>query len=337
MRLGAAISRPFLRYNLSVLMMPDNKPLEAPKGHGDLDLCPETGLRFLMDVELPGAARITVHMDGRTDQTINYSDNCDRSKILKSYSHGIYTMKRSKKKLIAVLKVHSYGMPHSFNYFITHGMPVKYNNKERRAKFRMFLDLIRKEKNFLGYVWVTEMHKGLNGTPEMKDKIHHHMVLKFSEPWNYKKNKRIVELSQRYSGSINGLDAEPIKGNPNEILKYMMKTLYYMVKDLNNEPLPFRWWGSSRIVRSVEIEACQVSLITKPLWYNGKVMPLGFNRCAYVPTFDAIKLCGLATAKSERTLKKAKKTNTAELEQTWRMFEAVTKQRGLNQKLNFPE
>lgn len=158
---------------------------------------------------------------------------------------GLFTMKRSKsrrmrKAVNAVLGVRSMGRR---IYLVTHTMSPSADMYERRHRWRMAVDRLRKEPGLIGYQWNTEFHpgEGANGGT-----IHHHAVMLFSTYWDY--GKSVKAWSLRYSDTINGLDIRPMKNT-----RYPIKDTVYNVKGCDFVSLPFRWWGASTIKRTAKV------------------------------------------------------------------------------------
>lgn len=127
-------------------------------------------------------------------------------------------------------------------YLITTTHPLDWGIMQRRKALNELLDVIRKDVDVVGYVWATERHsKG-----ESKGKIHHHLFVRCAERWDYR--KVVVKWSKRYCGSPNGLD---IRHRGAEGALYSGKMARYVGKD-GTGLLPFRHWGSSKVVKQVE-------------------------------------------------------------------------------------
>ncbi len=205
---------------------------------------------------------IHVGFDGRTDQAIEYTHREQRGKQQKREGGCMFTTKRTRKRFYRVGKVHQALAVEGRSYFVTHGMPPEYDNEQRRQHFRKWLDRLRKMPGYRGHQWVTEYHDSERTSPELRGKIHHHAVVRFAQRWNYESG--VVRWSERYCKSPNGLDIQAVRTGHTGA--YMAKALGYLNKANGTAAeLPFRWWGTSRIIRTVRCHALDVPLFTSDL------------------------------------------------------------------------
>jgi len=189
--------------------------------------------------------KVNVGYDGRTDQLIGYRREYNRTSRGAEYS-GTYTTGRTKRRFVLLAKVHARLAVGQHSYFITHGMDHTHSEKERRERFRQLLDRLRKLPGYRGHLWVTERH---TGDGPCRGMIHHHIILRMAVRWDY--TKHVTAWSWKYCDSINGLDIDPVKSA--NVGGYCAKALGYMCKDTGTaDTLPFRWWGTSKIQRTVE-------------------------------------------------------------------------------------
>lgn len=247
---------------------------------------------------LPVRWWIHVHLDGRTDQVLNYVHKEQRAPTPKRYGGCMYSTKRTKKRFTVCGKVHALLGRTGRAYFVTHTMPPSYDNKQRREHHRRWLDRLRKEPGYRGHQWVTERHDGSGTRPELRGLIHHHAVVRFASAWNWR--SQVQQWSKRYSGSNNGLDIQEVRSHL--VGAYMGKALGYMSKATGgHDELPFRWWGTSRIVRTVRMRAEDAPIYKVPEWHKGR--PAGWQSCAHVEDHMALTACARAT--ELRELRKA--------------------------------
>ena len=166
-------------------------------------------------------------------------------------------------------------------YLLTHTMDDYADDRMRRAHFRLLLDRIRKLEGYRGHLWAAERHK--------RGQLHHHCALRLDGYWNYR--EVVQKWSRQYCCSRNGLDiAPPSKGSA---AGYVMKAFHYIGKGDKDEKLPFRWWGTSKISRSVNVSDDELP----PLLMS--VSTKWWPRCAYVSSNWASELCAKATATYE--------------------------------------
>jgi len=233
---------------------------------------------------------IRVNVTGKTNLHNYYPEawrRADKTKRGPTVYGRCYTTRRTARSAKAVAHVHarlSYGR---HVYLLTHTMNDAASEKVRRRMFRKLLDRVRKLPWFLGYMWTTERH--------IRGQLHHHLVLRMARRWDY--TRIVVSWSQRYCGSPNGLDiALPptVRGTDGDAAIYAAKGFWYSIKGIGSEDeLPFRWWGTSRVVRNVEVS--QQDLPTVFSAATVKPWPV----CAYVSARYAIELCALPTLSNE--------------------------------------
>jgi len=172
---------------------------------------------------------------------------------------GWYSTTSTRQRAVCVGKVHGILAHQQKVYLVTltHGRwtndrrspmqpRVEFNGYRRRKALRLFLDLLRKQPGYAGHLWTTERHKS--------GALHHHIVVRFSSAWSWRPH--VQRWSWRYCGSCNGLDVQDVnKGDGNKVNAYVAKVLSYCSKGIGKEPdyLPFRWWGTSKVVRTVDV------------------------------------------------------------------------------------
>lgn len=235
---------------------------------------------------------VTVHLDGRTNLTTNYAHREDRAATVKQYGGKMFSPRRSRRRFYSVGRVHTLLAKRERAYFVTHTMAPEWSNDDRRKAFRRFLDRLRKEPGYCGHQWVTEMHPG----ETMQGLIHHHVFVRFTSAWMYR--DRVQNWSKSYCGSSNGLDIQAVRTQ--HVGGYMGKALGYMAKALDTDKLPFRWWGTSRVARSVTMRGRDVPVGVKPEWYKGEAVRHTANQCAYAPPHIALAACARLTSANEQ-------------------------------------
>jgi len=230
----------------------------------------------------------TVTMTGKTDLHNYYPESWQRRDSKKSPRNynGLFTTKRTARNAKAVAHIHarlSYGQ---YVYLVTHTMRSVWSDRERRGRFRLLLDRIRKEPGYVGHMWTTERHAS--------GKLHHHCVCRFSSTWDYA--SKVQAWSVRYCASTNGLDIKPPKGPKigQQAAIYVAKGFWYGIKGQGtDDALPFRWWGTSKVIRSVKVADDDLptlfSLSSVKRW----------PKCAYVSARWAVELCALASREIE--------------------------------------
>jgi len=220
-------------------------------------------------------------MTGKTDLH-NRTFVATPQKLKPSGGNGTYSTVRTASKARAVARLHKRVADNGeWVYLITHTMSDAAGDDLRRKMFRRFVDRIRKLEHFAGYMWTTERHK--------RGQLHHHLVLRMRKPWQYR--KVIVGLSMRYCGSVNGLDVSDHGCAGSRGVAYASKGFAYACKDAaeRKDKLPFRWWGTSRIRRSVRV----ADELLPPLLAMASAN--NWVKCAYVSSQWAVSLCAYAT------------------------------------------
>lgn len=240
---------------------------------------------------------VTVHLDGRTNLTTNYAHREDRAPTVKQYGGKMFSPRRSRRRFYGVGRVHTLLAQRERSYFVTHTMAPEWDNDDRRKAFRRFMDRLRKEDGYCGHQWVTELHNSEDTSDAMHGRIHHHVVVRFSSVWYY--GARVQRWSKHYCGSSNGLDIQAIRSSKH-VGGYMGKALGYMTKALDTDKLPFRWWGTSRVARSVTMRGRDVPVGVKPEWYKGEAARHTANQCAYAPPHIALAACARLTSVNEQ-------------------------------------
>lgn len=199
----------------------------------------------------------TVTIDGRTDLHNYYPEAWQKRDYVKPHrrTEFRYTTKRTHVTAKAVATVHSHLAAGQWCYLVTHTTPPDFLfcvakvgqrpltlEHHQRSAFGAFLDRLRKEPGYCGHMWTCERHKS--------GQLHHHVAIRFRHRWNYA--PLVVQWSQRYCGSVNGLDVSfEDKG---KAAQYVVKAFWYAAKSLGEgDDLPFRWWGTSKIARSVKL------------------------------------------------------------------------------------
>jgi len=164
-------------------------------------------------------------------------------------------MNRTYQRAHGVLKAVSKVGRHLPSYLVTHTMSEAYDNHERRASWRKFLDSLRK-LNPVCVFWITERHEGGG---RVDGRIHHHAVVVMPSVWWY--SKQVKRWSWAYSKSTNGLQIERVKRSASAYLGEYLSKGFRSTSGLNGEriltqtagddgTLPFRWWGYSGVVTS---------------------------------------------------------------------------------------
>jgi len=106
--------------------------------------------------------------------------------------------------------------------------------------------------------------------------------------WDY--TKVVKRWSKRYCDSVNGLDIQPPKGG--DSWGYGEAFGYLGDNDLGDK-LPFRWWGTSKVVRSVKVADEDLPPLIAQVQNNW------WPHCARVSYQWAVHLCASATAERE--------------------------------------
>lgn len=241
----------------------------------------------------------TVYLTGRTDLHNFYPEawqRADRSHQRGGGPTGLYSTGRSKEVVTCVGKVHELlaRSERQSAYFITHTVQPWYYQRShgwmhpprvgarwderpevyrRRKLFRLLLDRLRKEPGYLGHLWTTERHQSGH--------LHHHLIVRFKRSWSFK--GCVVAWSKRYTGSVNGLDIEPVRSG--KAGAYLAKAFGYITKDTGiPDYLPVRWWGTSTVARKWSED--QRDLVLVPNIVDGGLKYKA--RCARVPDWMAI-------------------------------------------------
>jgi len=229
-----------------------------------------------------------VRIDSRTDHHHNVAAHINGLDFRKGPTFdGWFTTKRTRQRAVCVGKVHATLAKGQRVYLVTltHGrwapdrrspmQPRKeFNGYRRREALRLFLDNLRKVPGYGGHLWTTERHKS--------GALHHHVVVRFFSAWSWR--KVVQRWSWRYCGSGNGLDiVEVDRGDGHKVSAYVAKVLGYCSKGFGKDEgtpvpdefmgqtikrfvdestgeltdgawdaLPFRWWGTSKVVRHWE-------------------------------------------------------------------------------------
>lgn len=262
-----------------------------------------------------GRALLTVRLDGRTDQHNYYPEAWQRRPTgVKGKKDGTrFSTARTRWTALDVSRVHSLIARHTGQrcYLITHTTAPTFLpnggygphtpntlNHARREAFRLLLDRLRKLPGYRGHFWTTELHPG-NGPN--RGTIHHHCVLRHDGYWAY--NAFIRRWSLRYCGSVNGLDVQA-SCQGRHAWEYLGKAWSYLRAEayLNKETgeleemiLPFRCWGTSKVVRKVKVHPDEVALISDPVYLPTKHRA----RCARIPRYDALARCARSTLDHE--------------------------------------
>jgi len=225
----------------------------------------------------------TVHMSGKTDLhnrvRLNY-----QSKPPRGGCGGSFSTVRTWQTAKQVVRLHARVAQGEWTYLVTHTMSDAADDILRRRMFRKLLDRVRKLVDYAGHMWTTERHR--------RGQLHHHLAVRFRSPWKYR--TYIQSWSKRYCGSVNGLDVSPQYG-ATRAFGYAGKAFFYACKDAKErkDTLPFRWWGTSKIVRKVRCSDQELppllAMASKTRWV----------KCAYVSSAWATYLCAQRTERLE--------------------------------------
>lgn len=229
-----------------------------------------------------------IRIDSRTDHHHNVRPHVDGLDYRRGPTFdGWFTTKRTRQRAVCVGKVHGELAKGQRVYLVTltHGRwsserrspmePRKeFTGYRRREALRLFLDNLRKVDGYAGHLWTTERHRS--------GALHHHVVVRFTSAWYWR--RVVVKWSHRYCGSPNGLDiVEVMAGDGKKVNAYVAKVLGYCSKGFGKQggtpcvdefmgtpvkryvdessgelhdgawdALPFRWWGTSKVVRQWE-------------------------------------------------------------------------------------
>jgi len=236
--------------------------------------------------EAPRGHRVT--MTGKTDFHSSYPESWQRRDFTRGGGNynGLFTTKRTARNAKAVAHIHGRLAHGQRVYLITHGMSNAWGDRERRGRFRLFLDRLRKEPGYLGHMWTTERH--------VSGRIHHHCVARFNGFWDFR--TKVQGWSMRYCASTNGLDIRPPKEVKvdGQAAIYAVKGFWYSIKGQGTEDaLPFRWWGTSKVSRSVVVPYDDMPTLFSLASVNR------WPKCAYVSQRWAVEMCALETRQLE--------------------------------------
>jgi len=226
----------------------------------------------------PGGQLLPVHWNikGKTHlQNWRTGRRFDSQTMPKGGATGSYTMRRTWRAASQNIKAISKAGKTMPAYFITHTMPAHYDNEQRRAHWRKFIDNLRKQ-GCETYVWITERHGGAGACDGL---IHHHAIALFRSVWYY--GRRVRRWSVIYSGSTNGLQIERVKRSASAYLApYLQKSMPaptqcpLLPKQTGGDDLdvlPFRWWGSRGVPKGglvwLERDAGEWNAFRTP-WYD---------------------------------------------------------------------
>lgn len=224
-----------------------------------------------------------VWMNGKTDLHNQHAYNY-QSKPPKGGCGGLFSTRRTWRTARDVVRIHARIAQSEWTYLVTHTMSDAANDVLRRKMFRKLLDRVRKLAGYAGHFWTTERH--------VRGQLHHHLVLRMREEWRYR--SYILSWSQRYCGSSNGLDVKPQFGGSRAV-SYAGKAFFYACKEAKDrkDVLPFRWWGTSKVVRSVRCSDDELPPLLSMASANR------WRKCAYVSSAWATALCAQRTERYE--------------------------------------
>jgi len=288
---------------------------------------------------------VKVRIDGRTDHHHNVRPHAKVDFRQPPRFDGWFTTKRTRQRAVCVGKVHGNLANGQRVYLITltHGKwapdvrsPMQprpeFTGYRRRKALRLFLDNLRKVDGYAGHLWTTERHKS--------GALHHHVVVRFTSSWLWR--RVVVKWSNKYCGSPNGLDVvEVSKGDGNKVNAYVAKVLGYCSKGLGKEAgvpfaddvlgvpvlnyadavtgevtdggwdaLPFRWWGTSKVVRHWEEEMSEAPPFVPSDSVKGRMVT------GRVPDHYAISAASMHTRRVEQLRLK-----------NWLLLRALAKER----------